>query len=191
VSRAQPGELEQIGRLRMQQLGVIPPPADMLPVAKPIKPTRERLRHGPVEASDKQERDAHGGIGWPYRSIDIVAAMEKRGAISKAMRTAADKFREDFRRAQLDPLKAFDIARPPGSTRPVDADTVEAARRRVWRKLQAVGGIASPAGSCLWYVVGSERSLKDWALAQGWSGRRVSQEVASGILIAALGTLAA
>ena len=36
-----------------------------------------------------------------------------------------------------------------------------------------------------------ERSLKEWALQQGWSGRRVSQAAASGILIAALGALEA
>ena len=39
--------------------------------------------------------------------------------------------------------------------------------------------------------LGWERSLKEWALEQGWSGRRVSQEAASGILIAALGALEA
>ena len=61
----------------------------------------------------------------------------------------------------------------------------------VWHAIRAVGGIASPAGSCLWHVVGWERSLKEWALEQGWSGRRVSQEAASGILIAALGALEA
>jgi hypothetical protein len=31
--------------------------------------------------------------------------------------------------------------------------------------------------------------LKEWAQQQGWAGRRVSQEAASGILIAALGAL--
>jgi hypothetical protein len=40
-------------------------------------------------------------------------------------------------------------------------------------------------------VLGWERSLKEWALEQGWNGRRVSQEAASGILIAALGALEA
>ena len=39
--------------------------------------------------------------------------------------------------------------------------------------------------------VGWERSLKEWAIEQGWNGRRVSQEAASGILIAALGALEA
>ena len=68
---------------------------------------------------------------------------------------------------------------------------MESAREHVWRALVAVGGPGSPAGSCLWHVVGWERSLKEWALEQGWNGRRVSQEAASGILIAALGILEA
>ena len=68
---------------------------------------------------------------------------------------------------------------------------IEGARDAVWHAILAVGGIGSPAGSCLWHVVGLERSLKEWAFEQGWSGRRVSQEAASGILIAALGALEA
>ena len=68
---------------------------------------------------------------------------------------------------------------------------VESAREHVWRAVVAVGGPASPGGSCLWHVVGWERSLKEWALEQGWNGRRISQETASGILVAALGALEA
>ncbi|MBV9858739.1 MAG: hypothetical protein JO038_01335 [Alphaproteobacteria bacterium] len=68
---------------------------------------------------------------------------------------------------------------------------IETARNAIWRAISAVGGIGSPAGSCLWHVLGWERSLKEWALEQGWSGRRVSQEAASGILVAALGALQA
>ena len=59
------------------------------------------------------------------------------------------------------------------------------------RAILVVGGPGSAGGSCLWHVLGWQRSLKEWALEQGWSGRRVSQEVASGILIGALGALEA
>ena len=38
-------------------------------------------------------------------------------------------------------------------------------------------------------MIGWQLPVKEWALGQGWSGRRVSQEAASGILIAALGAL--
>jgi hypothetical protein len=58
------------------------------------------------------------------------------------------------------------------------------------KMLEHVGGIGAPGGACLWHVLCCERSLKEWSAA-GWSGRRVSQEAASGIMIAALGGLEA
>ena len=57
--------------------------------------------------------------------------------------------------------------------------------------LKALGGISSPAGSCLWHVIGLQRSVREWAIRQGWGGRPVRQEQAQGILVAALGVLAA
>jgi hypothetical protein len=39
-------------------------------------------------------------------------------------------------------------------------------------------------------VFGLRRSVRDWAIRQGWGGRPVRQEQAQGILIAALGMLA-
>ena len=56
--------------------------------------------------------------------------------------------------------------------------------------MQALGGINSPAGSCVWHVVGLQRSVREWAMRQGWNGRPVRQEQAQGILVAALGMLA-
>jgi hypothetical protein len=64
------------------------------------------------------------------------------------------------------------------------------ARRRVHQAMQALGGISSPAGSCVWHVVGLQRSVREWAIRQGWGGRPVRQEQAQGILVAALGVLA-
>jgi hypothetical protein len=54
--------------------------------------------------------------------------------------------------------------------------------------LDALGGISSPAGSCVWHVVGLQRSIREWAMRQGWGGRPVRVEQAQGISIAALGT---
>ena len=64
------------------------------------------------------------------------------------------------------------------------------ARRRVHEAMEALGGISSPAGSCVWHVVGLQRSVREWAIRQGWGGRPVRQEQAQGILVAALGMLA-
>ncbi|HTT78942.1 MAG TPA: hypothetical protein VMF86_04615, partial [Stellaceae bacterium] len=93
-----------------------------------------------------------------------------------------------------DPLRAADLTHlrfdgERSRDREAPGVRIEAARRAVWAAIQAVGGIASPAGSCLWHVLGWQRTVKEWALEQGWAGRRVSQEAASGILVAALGAL--
>ncbi len=79
----------------------------------------------------------------------------------------------------------------PGSGREPDLSERQLdARRRVHAAMQALGGINSPAGSCVWHVVGLQRSVREWAMRQGWNGRPVRQEQAQGILIAALGMLA-
>jgi Domain of unknown function (DUF6456) len=173
-----------------------PPRRGMLTerAAAAVVPTPERRNQGLVERLDRPIADEAGRPARPYRAVDTLAAMERRGSITAGMRQAGEDFRARFAVAQLDPLRVHDWSRPRdrGSIR-FDGDQpglrIEAARNAVWKAIQAVGGVGSPAGSCLWHVVGWERSLKEWALEQGWSGRRVSQEAASGILIAALGAL--
>ena len=161
------------------------------------RPTAERLRHGPVERLDRAIADAQNNASRPYRALDTLAIMERRGSITAGMRQAGEDFRARFATAQLDPLRALDISQlrlGDRSSRGLDEGPglrIEAARDAVWRAIQSVGGIASPAGSCIWHVVGWECSLKAWAVEQGWNGRRVSQETASGILVAALGALEA
>ncbi len=158
-------------------------------------PTPERRQHGIIERPERAIGDAAGHPSRPYRAVDTLAIMQRRGSITAGMRQAGEDFRARFALAQLDPLRALDLSRLRLGERSLRSDRdgpalrIEAARATVWRAIQAVGGIASPAGSCLWHVLGWERSLKEWALEQGWSGRRVSQESASGILIAALGAL--
>jgi hypothetical protein len=163
-----------------------------------VAPTRERRSHNPIERLERAIGDSSGRPARLYRAVDTLAVMERRGTITAGMRQAGEDFRARFKTAQLDPLRAFDISRPmtgrdssaafreqqPGSR-------IENARDAVWRAILAMGGPGSAGGSCLWHVLGWERSLKEWALEQGWSGRRVSQEAASGILIAALGALEA
>jgi hypothetical protein len=158
-------------------------------------PTPERRQHGAVERLERAIGDAAGRPSRPYRAVDTLAIMQRRGSITAGMRQAGEDFRARFATAQLDPLRALDLSHLRLGERSLRSEgdgpalRIEAARTAVWRAVQAVGGIASPAGSCLWHVLGWERSLKEWAHQQGWSGRRVSQESASGILIAALGAL--
>jgi hypothetical protein len=82
------------------------------------------------------------------------------------------------------------VLRVPGNGREPDLNQRQLdARRRVHKALTALGGISSPAGSCVWHVVGLQRSVREWAIRQGWDGRPVRQEQAQGILEAALGVL--
>ena len=160
-----------------------------------LGPSPERRQHGLIERLERAIGDAAGNPSRPYRAVDTLAIMQRRGSITPSMRQAGEDFRARFATAQLDPLRALDLSRLRFGERSLRPEgdgpglRIEAARTAVWRAIQAVGGIASPAGSCLWHVLGWERSLKEWALQQGWSGRRVSQESASGILIAGLGAL--
>jgi hypothetical protein len=167
------------------------------PVPRENRPTAERLHHGPIKRLDRAIADAQGRASRPYHALDTLAVMERRGSITAGMRQAGEDFRARFATAQLDPLRALDLSqlrfgeRSSRSSNEGPGLRIEAARNAVWHAIQTIGGIASPAGSCVWHVVGWERSLKAWAIEQGWNGRRVSQEAASGILVAALGALEA
>jgi hypothetical protein len=41
----------------------------------------------------------------------------------------------------------------------------------------AVLGPGSPSGGCIWPVVGLQRSVREWAMRQGWGGRPVRIEL--------------
>jgi hypothetical protein len=107
------------------------------------------------------------------------------------MHDAAKDFQASSIVANLDPIRALPITRVPGNPREPDLNERQLdARRRVHKALEALGGISSQAGSCVWHVVGLQRSVREWAIRQGWRGRPVRQEQAQGILVAALGVLA-
>jgi hypothetical protein len=153
-----------------------------------IKPHKVRGR----ELEEVREADPDGRPVLHYRIIDPLARMRRAGTITDAMYDAAKDFQAVFVIAQLEALRALPMLRVPGTGRARDLHEHQLdARRRVHEALEALGGLASPAGSCAWHVVGCERSLQDWALRQRWSGRPLPQGHAQGILVATLGILAA
>jgi hypothetical protein len=152
------------------------------------KPNKVRGR----ELEEIREVDPDGKIVVHHRLVDTLGRMLKSGTIDQAMHDAGRDFQAAFILAQLDPLRALPVLRVPGTGREPDLNERQLlARRRVQDAMQALGGISSPAGSCVWHVVGLQRSVREWALRQGWGGRPVRQEQAQGILAAALGILAA
>ena len=115
-------------------------------------PTPERRQHGAIERLDRAIGDAAGQPSRPYRAVDTLAIMERRGSITAGMRQAGEDFRARFATAQLDPLRALDLSHLRLGQRNLRPESdgpglrIEAARAAVWRAVQAVGGIASPAG---------------------------------------------
>ena len=139
-----------------------------------------------------QELDPDGRVVTHHRLVDSLGRMLRSEAINRAMYDAARAFQADFTIANLDPIRARPLLRVPGTGREPDLNGRQLdARRRVHTAMEALGGIGSPAGSCIWHVVGLQRSIREWAMRQGWNGRPIRQEQAQGILVAALGMLAA
>lgn len=157
-----------------------------------LAPTPERWSKGDLALLPRAIADDDGRPSRPYRAEDTLARMHRQGTITAEMHQAGDDFHALFMLAQLDPLAAPDLRRVPQGVRelPVSA-RAEEARRKVWTALKMLGGAASPAGACIWHVLGCGWTLKEWSLRAGWGGRVLTPETASGILIGALGALQA
>jgi Domain of unknown function (DUF6456) len=157
-------------------------------MSRRVKPHQVRGR----EFEEVREKDPDGRIVVHHRTVDTLGKMLRAGTITPEMHDAAKDLQADFIMANLDPLRALPILRVPGNGREPELHERQLdARRRVHEAMQALGGISSPAGSCVWHVVGLQRSVREWAIRQGWGGRLLRQEQAQGILVAALGILAA
>ncbi|ARP98175.1 DUF6456 domain-containing protein [Pseudorhodoplanes sinuspersici] len=141
------------------------------------------------------EFDPNGIEVMHHRTVDTLALMLRSGAITPAMHAAGRDFQAAFTFACFDSMPRVNLnlmGRSPSPAHDVYSlsDRQLAARERVARAIDALGGHGSPAGSCVWHVVGMQTSVREWALRQGWGGRPVRQESAQGILVAALGVLA-
>jgi hypothetical protein len=154
-------------------------------------PSKWRLQHGgfsePIRAADPD-------TGTPVqhrRAVDTLGMMLANGTITPQMHEAAAMFRATFRVAALDGMRTAQLLRVRGGGGDLLSERQAAARRRLAADLDLFGGADSPGGSCLWHVLGLEYSLREWAMRQGWSGRPVHHVQAQGILLTALGVLAA
>lgn len=155
-----------------------------------IAPTPERAQHDPVERIGKQILDADGNIGNPFRTVDVLAIMLRRGTITALMEKAGRQFRDDFDLGCLYGIRAAQLVRiGSGSSGDAMAVSQQSARDRVHDAMAIAGGRTSPAGSCMWHILGEGMHVEEWAKAEGWKGRPLMRETASGILIAALGML--
>ena len=154
------------------------------------KPSKWRLQHGDFS---EPIREADPETGTPVahrRAVDTLGQMLLNGTITPQMHEAGCIFRTLFRSAAIDSMSTSQLIYLPGSTAGTMSNRQVDARRRVLAAMDALGGHDSPAGSCAWFVVGLEMSVREWAARRGWSGKPVPQPIAGGMLVAALGILA-
>ena len=137
------------------------------------------------------EADPDGRPVVHHRTVDTLGIMLRAGTITREMHDAARDFQAQFTIACYDTLVCMRFRRDPSKGNRAElTETQIHARRRVNEAMDALGGLGSPAGGCVWHVVGLQRSIREWAMRQGWGGRPVRIEQAQGILVAALGGLA-
>lgn len=155
-----------------------------------IAPTLERRAHDMVERSAQQVADVDGAVGDPWQAQSRLGKLEARGSITAPQRQAGEHFARLFALAALDPIQAADMGRISGAgSRMIHRGSIRA-RRQVNEALDALGGLSAPLGSCAWFVLGCDHSVQQWAQREGWNGRPINKQVATGILISALSILA-
>ena len=156
-----------------------------------MSPRLKRAQRPDRQLEEARETDPDGRIVLRHRTVDSLRKLLRSGAITETMHDAGRAFQRDFQFAGLDPLRARPMDVPPGGGRASDlTDRQLDARGRVRAAMEALGGISSPAGACVWHILGCGCSVREWAVRQRWAGRPIRQEQAAGILIAALGVLA-
>ena len=137
------------------------------------------------------EADPDGRPVVHQRVVDSSGRMLRAGNITGDLHDAARDFEATFTIARFDLVSCMSLDRIPGSGSAADlTDAQVDARRRVGEAIDALGGLGSPAGGCVWHVVGMQRSIREWSMHQGWGGKPIGERPAHGILVAALGMLA-
>lgn len=154
-----------------------------------IRPSRHRRQHDRIVRLGTQLADAEGSVGEPFRAEGLLGRLERNGDIGPREREAGEEFHRLFQLAALDPIRAADMSRISGAPHAGLIIGSESARRKIWKAIDALGGQNAPCGSCCWYVLGCEYTMRDWARREGWGGRPVREEVAKGLLIGGLGIL--
>lgn len=145
---------------------------------------------------------SRGAVRRVRRTIDVLARMYHNRTISPEMVEAGRRFQRLFHDARFEGHSgsSFGHVVPRGrgrrhgerGQRGNAADRALDARAELARAVGVLGGHRSPGASAVWFVLGEEAAIRDYARRSGWgAGRTMTEEVARGVLVAALGVLAA
>lgn len=150
-----------------------------------IQPTQERMRHDPIEPSDRQIVDSRGDIGAPFHAVSTIPMMVRRGSITKHQMQAAWYYMDDFDRAGMVPVRAaqFEIR---GHGREEITHRQMRAKERLWNARLSLG-MGTPIECAAYEILGMRKHFRQWASEGGF---RVSEKTAKRLLIQALEILA-
>lgn len=154
-----------------------------------LGPTPERQAKGEF----KPEAVTPDGKTVALRQVDSLATLLAKGTIDKAQFKAGQRFRGDYEalaRASAAPAQDYGRVRVDGGGAYHDPEPCTRGAR-AWDALGRVGGMHSPCGAVLVKVVGERMSVWQFAKSEGWDGRPMDANRASGLLIGALGALVA
>ena len=102
----------------------------------------------------------------------------------------AREFQALFQQCCFGDIRAANLERVGGGSRPMVIDLVEDRRDMINRLFRLMGGMYSPMGSILFHVVGMEASIVAWCARQASDGKRQwSPDKATGLLAAAISHL--
>lgn len=153
------------------------------------KPSRWRLQHGGFSPPSYDTDPDTGLVVTHRRAVDTLGLMLAHGSITQEMHDAGQRFRSLFRRTAFDAMATSQLLRVSRAASEGASPLQIDAQQKIAAAIDALGGHESPAGSCVWFVVGLEFSVRDWAARQGWASKPVHGPIAQGILVAGLGML--
>lgn len=149
-------------------------------------PTLERVTATHFEQSTRAQ---------VYRAPDLIDRWLRAEVISDDMASAGRVFQSAFWCLGLDALRAPDLGRIPGAGGGpglLEAEGTAWAAEYLDDAFQALGGRGSPGANGMWYVIGLDLTIGQWADREVFGkGRTLRYEVARVILIEALGVLEA
>ncbi len=136
-----------------------------------------------------------GAVRRVRRTVDVLSAMQRNGTITGDMAVAGRRFQSSFQAGHLMAGGQSSFLRLPTRARPTGrqgtTDNALDARRVVGDAIKLLGGHGSLPSSAVWFVLGVGLSVKEWARRVRFGqGRALSEEVARGIVVAALAVLA-
>lgn len=176
------------------------------PVIVTVRDAKSRVHVSPYhEDAPTPCRAQHGEIvktvvveGRERRTVrkvaDTLHQMRFRtGALGVEQYRAGCRFQRAFQAASLSGYVSADLSKPLGlnNTPGEPAVALFDERQSVYDAIRAVGGVGTLAGGLLWHVVGLGWTVKRFCEERTLSGRPITQQAASGALVAMLDGLAA